>query len=164
MRRQDRKVTDWAEILDIVRRCEVCHIAFHGEEFPYVVPLNFGFNLCGEQLNLYFHGAMEGKKIELLRRNPKVAFVMETAQGICGAGGNIACRCSMIYESVMGDGILSLLTEEEKLPALQCLLQHHYGEKAASLSFDPLVLQRTAVLQLAVRKFSAKRHLPHGSH
>ena len=164
MRRRDREITNPEEILNIIRRCEVCHVAFHSEEFPYVVPLNFGVDLRGKQLSLFFHGAPEGRKMGLLHRDPRVAFVMETTRGISGAKENIACYCSMFYESVMGEGLLSLLSGEEKLPALQCLLKRHYGEAAASLSFNPHILQHTAGLRLDVIKLSAKRHLPAADH
>ncbi len=163
MRRQDREITDRAEILDIIRRCRVCHVAFHGGEYPYVVPLNFGIEQRGDRLFLYFHGATEGKKIELLRRDPRVAFVMETIQGSAAAEGNIACRCSMFYESVMGEGTISLLTEEEKPAAFRHLMRHYYGEEADEFSFETSTLARTVAMQLAVSRLSAKRHLPHRS-
>ena len=158
MKRNDREVTDWDEIMGIVQRCELCHIAFHGEEYPYVVPLNFGFETRNKQLFLYFHGAPEGRKHELLRKNPKVAFVMEHTQGISGPENGIACRCSAFYESVMGEGTLEYIHGEEKVAALRCLMHHHATDSSASLHFDPAILQKTAVLCLAVRSLTAKRH------
>ncbi len=160
MRRREREVTDREEILSIIRRCEVCHVAFHGEEYPYVVPMNFGFEHCGERLSLFFHGAAEGKKQELLRRNPKVAFVMENTRGFSGTGGDYACRCSAFYESVMGDGEISILEGEEKVAALHCLVEHCLGEPHKAYSFEPAALANTCVLRLAVHHLTAKRHLP----
>ena len=158
MRRNDREVTDWNEILSIVQRCELCHIAFHGEEYPYVVPLNFGFQTRNKQLFLYFHGAAEGRKHELLRKNPKVAFVMEHMQGISGPENGVACRCSAFYESVMGEGTLEYIHGEEKDAALRCLMQHYAADSRALSHFDSSVLQKTAVLRLAVHSLTAKRH------
>lgn len=158
MRRNDREVTDWNEIIGIVQRCELCHIAFHGEEYPYVVPLNFGFETHDKQLFLYFHGAAEGRKHELLRKNPKVAFVMEYMQGISGPENGIACRCSAFYESVMGEGTLEYIHGEEKVAALRCLMRHYTANSPAPPHFDSAVLQKTAVLRLAVHSLTAKRH------
>ncbi len=158
MRRNDREVTDWNEILSIVQRCELCHIAFHGEEYPYVVPLNFGFQTRNKQLFLYFHGAAEGRKHELLRKNPKVAFVMEHMQGISGPENGVACRCSAFYESVMGEGTLEYIHGEEKIAALRCLMRHYAANSPAPPHFDSAVLQKTAVLRLAVHSLTAKRH------
>lgn len=158
MRRNDREVTDWNEILGIVQRCELCHIAFHGEEYPYVVPLNFGFETRDKQLFLYFHGAAEGRKHKLLRKNPKVAFVMEHMQGISGSENGIACRCSAFYESVMGEGTLEYIHGEEKIAALRCLMRHYAADSPEPSHFDSAVLQKTAVLRLAVHSLTAKRH------
>ena len=158
MRRNDREVTDWNEILGIVQRCELCHIAFHGEEYPYMVPLNFGFETRDKQLFLYFHGAAEGRKHKLLRKNPKVAFVMEHMQGISGSENGIACRCSAFYESVMGEGTLEYIHGEEKIAALRCLMRHYAADSPEPSHFDSAVLQKTAVLRLAVHSLTAKRH------
>ena len=158
MRRNDRVVTDWEKITAIIRRCEVCHIAFHGGEYPYVVPLNFGFEVRGKQLFLYFHGAAEGRKHELLRENPKVAFSMEHMLGISGPTNGMACRCSAFYESVMGEGILEYIEGEEKITALHCLMQHYTPNSSSRLHFEPKVLKKTAALRLTVHSLTAKRH------
>lgn len=161
MRRKEREVTDWEDIVGIIRRCKVCHVAFHGEQYPYVVPLNFGVAVRGEQqLCLYFHGADVGRKHELLRQNPHVAFVMENAQGIHTAADGRACGCSMFYESVMGEGILEYVDGDEKLAALRCLMRHYTDAPSLSSHFDSEVLNKTVVLRLTAHRLSAKRHAP----
>ena len=42
MRRRDREVTARDEMLDIMRRCDVCYVSFMDEHCPYTVPMNFG--------------------------------------------------------------------------------------------------------------------------
>ncbi|MDF2587373.1 MAG: pyridoxamine 5-phosphate oxidase family protein, partial [Anaerocolumna sp.] len=42
MRRTDREITDLNQIVDIMKRCDVCRLAFFDKEYPYIVPLNFG--------------------------------------------------------------------------------------------------------------------------
>jgi nitroimidazol reductase NimA-like FMN-containing flavoprotein (pyridoxamine 5'-phosphate oxidase superfamily) len=66
MRRKDREVTDMNEIIEIIKKCDVCRLAFFDKEYPYIVPLNFGYSYDGAKLELYFHGANAGKKLELL--------------------------------------------------------------------------------------------------
>lgn len=40
MRRGDREVTDSSELLEIMRRCDVCRLALNGDHgFPYIVAL-----------------------------------------------------------------------------------------------------------------------------
>ena len=51
MRRTDREITDFSQIVEIMKRCEVCHISF-SNEYPYVVPMNFGMKIDGEEITL----------------------------------------------------------------------------------------------------------------
>ena len=62
MRRKDREITEFEEIIDVMERCGVCRLALHDEEYPYIVPLNFGMQVEEGQIVLYFHGAEEGKR------------------------------------------------------------------------------------------------------
>ena len=45
MRRKDREITDKQDILEVMRKCDVCRIALHNGDYPYVVPLNFGLQV-----------------------------------------------------------------------------------------------------------------------
>ena len=38
------------EIIDIIKKCDVCRIALNDDEYPYVVPLNFGLDVQGNQV------------------------------------------------------------------------------------------------------------------
>ena len=57
MRRKDREITDKQAIYDIIKKCDVCRIAFFDETFPYIVPLNFGVTFENDTFSFYFHGA-----------------------------------------------------------------------------------------------------------
>lgn len=61
MRRKDREITDFAAMLAIVRDCDCCRLGILAEGAPYILPLNFGYEVNGEILTLYFHGARQGK-------------------------------------------------------------------------------------------------------
>ena len=80
MRRTDREIRDFDELTAIIARCDVCRLAFNDDEVPYILPLNFGEAVEDGLLRLYFHGAAEGRKYELLRRNPQVAFACDCGQ------------------------------------------------------------------------------------
>ena len=45
MRRRDREITDKQDILEVMRKCDVCRIALHDGDYPYIVPLNFGLQV-----------------------------------------------------------------------------------------------------------------------
>ena len=78
MRRKDREITDFAAMLAIVRDCDCCRLGISAEGAPYILPLNFGYEVNGETLTLYFHGARQGEKHALLRENSQVSFEMDT--------------------------------------------------------------------------------------
>ena len=78
MRRNDREITDSREILSIVNECKVIRLAMLDEQgLPYIIPLNFGYRFADGVFTFYCHSAREGRKLELLRRDPRVSFEMD---------------------------------------------------------------------------------------
>ena len=71
MRRKDREITDFDEMMKIIAKCDTCRLALFDDEFPYIVPLNFGTDVEEGQLYLYFHSAKVGTKLDLIRKNNK---------------------------------------------------------------------------------------------
>ena len=71
MIRADREITDRAEQLAIMDACDVCRVALNGADcFPYIVPLNFGVEVEGDQVYLYFHSANRGESSTSSRATP----------------------------------------------------------------------------------------------
>ena len=71
MRRSDREITDFQELITVMRGCDVCRLALHDEPYPYILPLNFGLEVDGETVRLYFHGASTGTKYDLKIRSSR---------------------------------------------------------------------------------------------
>lgn len=151
MRRSDREIKDLKEIIGIMEKCDVCRLALRDEEYPYIVPLNFGLEVKDSQILLYFHGAPEGKKLDLIKKDNRVCFEMDCAHKLVmdKEQGN----CSMNYESVIGRGIIEFVPEKEKYEAL-CILMKQYHQK--SFSFNKEMMPRTAVLRLVVEEVTGK--------
>lgn len=70
MRRKDREITDINEIIKIIDECEIIRLGLADGDFPYIVPLNFAYDVKDNQIAFYIHGAMAGRKYELLMKNP----------------------------------------------------------------------------------------------
>lgn len=70
MRREDREVTDPMKITEIISRCTCCRIGFNDDGEVYIVPLNFGYETKENTYVFYFHGANEGRKIDLIQKTP----------------------------------------------------------------------------------------------
>ena len=152
MRRKDREITDFNEIVAIMRKCDVCRIAVNDGDTPYIVPMNFGLEVQGEKVFLYFHSATEGKKLDLLRENNRVAFEMDCGHQIILYDERMSC--TMGYESVMGHGTVELLPEEEKFDALKLLMRQYHSEDFA---FNTKMMKVTAVMRLTVSDMTGKR-------
>lgn len=152
MRRKDREITDFDEIISVMQKCGVCRLALHDAPYPYILPLNFGMEVEHGQITLYFHGANAGKKYELIARDPHVSFEMDCGHELLleEETGN----CTMTYESVMGTGIIEIVPDAEKEAALRCLMSHY---RAADFPYNPKAIPATTVMKLTVNSVTAKR-------
>lgn len=155
MRRKDREVTDRAEILRIMDACEVVSLALTDGEWPYVVELNFGYAERDGGLALYFHGAGEGKKHDLIRQNPNAAFAMSCDH--LYVPGSAGCSATYRFSSVCGRGKLCVVEGPEKLTALSALMAHYEKDKA--YLFTEREAGPTCVLRLDVESLSGKRKI-----
>lgn len=151
MRRKDREVTDFQTMVDIMSQCQVCRLAMNDGEVPYIVPVNFGMEVEGETVTLYFHGAAEGKKYDLMRGAPRVSFEMDCETVLCSdrAAGN----CTMSYKSVMGRGRIDFLEGDEKVHALDVLTAHYHPE---GFAYDKKVIPATRAYKLTVEDMTGK--------
>ncbi len=156
MRRSDLQVTRLDEIEAIIRQCRVCRIAMVDGTQPYVVPVNFGYSLADGVLTLYIHGAIEGRKVEILKRNPSVCFEMDIEWGL--VEGKNACDSGFSYASVIGFGQMQVVTDSAgKREALDHLMRHAVGR--TDNVYAESTLAHTAVYRLEASEFTAKRRV-----
>lgn len=155
MRRKDREITDYDQMLRIMAACDCCRLGFHDGESTYIVPLNFGMAQEDGQLVLYFHGASEGKKIDLIRAQPIVGFEMDTGHEL--VRGADASDFSFRYQSIIGSGQISLLEHPaEKAHALDCIMAHY--TTPTQWQYPPELLSRTAAIRLVITEWTCKEH------
>ncbi len=154
MRRSDREIKDLKDIISVMEKCDVCRLALNDEGYPYILPLNFGMEVTDGKITLYFHGATEGKKYELMAKDSRASFEMDCSHRLVldEAQGN----CTMEYESVVGRGLMELVPEEEKYAAL-CVLMKHYHQE--DFPFNRAVMPRTNVFKLTVEEVTGKMRM-----
>jgi uncharacterized protein len=153
MRRKDRQVVRVKEREKIISRCKVCHLALSDlQGHPYALALNFGYQ-PGPPPTLYFHCARHGKKLDLIRANPKAAFIIDRALEL--VTGPMACDWGMNYESVMGTGHIAIVADPKERRQGLDLIMAHYGN--ASPVYLPESLEDTVVLRLTIRDMTGKR-------
>ncbi len=153
MRRKDREVTDFEQIVGIIDKCQIVRLGLASGDFPYIVPVNFAYTVEGNQIYLYIHGAMAGRKYELLSKNPNCSFEMDIP---------IQMDCiyekkdvTMRYESVMGKAEAVFLEGEEKQRAMDEVIMNRY-EETRNFEYNRAAVARTAVVRLKVTEITAK--------
>ena len=159
MRRKDRQITDETAIRAILDKAQVLHLAMIDGDRPYVVPLHYGYSLIDGRLTLYLHSAKEGRKLDVLQKNGRVAFGLETDVASI-SGGEVPCKYGAAYASVMGEGKAVFLTDPAKKAAgLQILMKIQTGRE---FTITEAMTESVAVLRVDVETYSAKsRPLTH---
>ena len=156
MRRKDREITDCGKIMEIVGRCSVCRLGFYDGREVYIVPLSFGYEAVNGKLTLYFHGAKEGRKMDLIRNTAAAGFEMDTDYTV--NPGETPCAYSASFSSVIGTGRIKIIeTAEEKEHALQKLMLQTAVK--AGWRFTEAMLASVCVFKMEVEGLSCKSHL-----
>ncbi|MDZ7369621.1 MAG: pyridoxamine 5'-phosphate oxidase family protein [candidate division KSB1 bacterium] len=149
MKRTETLQTDRPYIERIIAEALVCRVASAVENRPYLVPLSFGYD--GEAF--YFHTGLSGTKIDFWSRNSRVCFELEGSISV--KEGEKACDWTMIYESVIGFGIMSeIIDPSEKTTALNEIMRHYSAKTGLQISAETAA--KTRVWKLTVEEMTAK--------
>ena len=156
MRRKDCEITDFQEMLEIIKKSDALRIGMVDEDgYAYIVPVNFGYELQGDDLKFYFHSALAGKKVGILRGSQKVSFELDTAHAL-QESENIHHH-TYHYESVMGLATVTFVENPaEKYRVLQLLMQNYSDKKDWELPQS--LVDHIHAICLSVESWSAKRH------
>lgn len=159
MRRREQEITDEIMIREILEKSKVVHIGLCDDEWPYVVPMNYGYILGDGKLTIYLHGATEGYKYDVIRKNPKVSFSMEC--DVVPFEGKMACQYGTTYASVLGKGYAKIVEDvDEKIKALTIFMKTQTGK---DFEFNEKLVSIVNVVRIDVEEFSAKRRPLPGS-
>lgn len=156
MRRKDREITDEKKIREIIASCKCCRLGFCDEGEVYIVPLNFGYEEREGIYTFYFHGAKEGRKIDLIKKKHYAGFEMDANAEVYGS--DTACTYTSRFQSVIGSGRVSFVEDlEEKKAALRAIMRHNTGKE--KWDFQENMLNAVCVFALVAEELSCKEHL-----
>ncbi|SOC03908.1 pyridoxamine 5'-phosphate oxidase family protein [Pseudobutyrivibrio ruminis] len=161
MRRRDREITDVNHIESILNESKYLHLGLADEGIPYVVPMNYGVTKdeADGHYVIYLHGAHEGKKLDIIRKNPNCCFSLE--RNVEPFEGRLACQYGMVYESIMGFGQITIVDEPvEKMAALTALMKTQTGKD--DFQFDERMVSIVTVFRIDVEELTAKQRLMPG--
>jgi len=153
MTKRELQITDESRILQILDTAKVLHLGLAVDNEPYVVPMNYGYCLEDGKLVLYLHSALRGKKLDMIRQNPKVSFELDCDR--IPFEGKVACQYGLAYSSVMGRGMARIVEDvEEKKKAMSVLMKTQTG---MDFSFEDRLVSIVAVIRIDVAEYTAKQ-------
>lgn len=153
MRRAEREITAIDEIEEILERAQVCRLALFNGDYPYIIPMCFGYDLHSDRLELYFHCAAKGKKLDLIKENNNAAFEIDNLTGI--KPGDIACSWSAYYECITGTGTIDIINGIDKLTGLNRITRK-YMHTTAEQKYSEQMLNSVIILKLTADEFCCK--------
>ena len=155
MTRRERQVTDVNEIIKILDKAKVLHLGLVDGDEPYVVPMNYGYEFVDKKPVFYLHGARQGRKLDVIRANPKAFAELEC--DIVPFEGEVACKYGITYASVMARGKAVIVEDvQEKMHALTVLMKTQTGK---DFEFNEKLVSVVSVIKIDVEEFTAK-HRP----
>lgn len=119
------------------------------DDYPYAVPLSYVY----ANGSLYFHSAVQGHKVDALRRNPKASFCVVERDEIRPA------EYTTYFRSVIAFGHVTILeSDEEKMAALRQIGErYHPGHPADAQHEAEKSLSRVLVLRMEIDHLTGKQ-------
>ena len=155
MTKREYKITDEAQIRRILDTAKVLRLGIAVDNEPYIIPLNYGYTLENGELKLYLHSAVQGNKLDLLRKNPNVCFELDC--DLIPFEGRVACQYGLSYSAVSGRGRAVLIEDvEEKMEGMSILMKTQTGR---DFEFNERLVSIVAVIRVDVTEYTVK-HRP----
>ena len=155
MRRKDREITDIHKIEKILASAKYLHLGIFDDEYPYIVPLHYGYVIKDEALTFYVHCAKEGHKLDCIRKNNNVFLEIDCWEKLIVADS--PCQYGAEYASVMCRGKATILRDaKEKCEALHILMKTQTGE---AYEINKKMADAVNVIRIKVDSYTAKARI-----
>jgi nitroimidazol reductase NimA-like FMN-containing flavoprotein (pyridoxamine 5'-phosphate oxidase superfamily) len=157
VRRKEKEIAGRARLEKLLARARVCRLAMAAEgpqgPEPYVVPVFFA---CRDG-RLYVHCAKEGRKLEVLARNPRVCVEVDELRSILPA--EKPCAFSGVFRSVIASGTAAPVSDPKaKREALDLLMAKYAGRlPGPGFEFSDATLEHTVVLEITLSAITGKQ-------
>jgi nitroimidazol reductase NimA-like FMN-containing flavoprotein (pyridoxamine 5'-phosphate oxidase superfamily) len=160
VRLSKRVCTDEIKIAAFLEGAQTAYLGLADGGVPYVVPLNYVW-LHG---SFYFHGAEEGRKMDIMRRNPDACITIGESYGTLPHP--VPAKTDTAYMSIMAFGAMEPVAGlAEATEVMQAMLDKYapgyYKERLARSHVERYVSSmgsKTAVFKMTVRQLTAKEN------
>ena len=152
MTKRELQITDEKQIRAILDTAKVVHLGMCVDNEPYVVPMNYGYTMEDGKLVFYLHSAVRGRKLDMLRANPRVFVELDCDRE--PFEGEKPCQYGLSYSSLMGRGTARIVEDvEEKMQAMTLLMK---TQTRKDFTFHERLVSIVAVIRIDVEEFTAK--------
>jgi nitroimidazol reductase NimA-like FMN-containing flavoprotein (pyridoxamine 5'-phosphate oxidase superfamily) len=142
-------IQDPQKIKEILSTAKFLCLALSDAETPYIIPMSFGY----KDNVIYLHSSREGRKIDILKRNPRVCFEADIETEVLTADD--PCKYNVRYRSVIGYGQAHFVEDyNEKVEGLT-VLSEHYGKKGP-FEFEEWKVNRLCVIKIEIETMTGK--------
>ncbi|MBN6886907.1 uncharacterized protein ACUXCC_004201 [Cytobacillus horneckiae] len=160
MRQQKLKWVDQEQIEELILNEKTGFLGLSTEDIPYVVPLNYVWY----KEAIYFHGAEEGKKMDIIRVNKNACFTVCRELGTMT--NPIPAKTDTAYKSVMVFGDLQIVEDlSEAHAAMQAILNkyvpgyyHTPLSKTHVEKYQSSLGSKTSVIKIIAKEITAKEN------
>lgn len=160
MRQMTLECTDQQKINRFLETEKTGFLGLADGDAPYTIPLNFVW-LDGA---IYFHGAGEGRKVNIIKKNPKACFTVSADLGTIS--DPVPAKTDTAYMSVMIFGEAEKVNNlDEAVLAMQKMLDKYvpgYYDRALPSShvekYRSSLGSKTAVYKINARELTAKEN------
>ncbi|MCF7914529.1 MAG: pyridoxamine 5'-phosphate oxidase family protein [Spirochaetaceae bacterium] len=149
MRRNEKQITDQELLGDILSSNVICRVGFADGEYPYIVPMNYGY----KENEIFLHSVLEGKKISLMQANNHVC--VEITDSIEIVSSDRACGFSTKFRSVICNGRIHPVIElEQKIEGFKTIMKQHTG--TLDWEIPESAVEKVAVLKIEIESMTGK--------
>lgn len=147
------------EIDAVIRACKTCYVAVTDDGFPYVLPMNFGYD--GQTVVL--HSAQHGRMWETLKKNPRVCINWTLGEELAWQDVRVGCSYRVKSKSVLVEGIAEMIDDyEQKVRCLEATMAQ-YSDREFKFSKPSVVnvgIVRVKIEKISGKEFGAKAVMP----
>lgn len=152
MRLKEKEITDRNEIEEMLKREKVCRFAMCDGDTPYVLPTTYGY----ADGHMYFHSSKQGRKMDVLRENNRVCFVVDTGHELVQGPLDTSCKSTIKFKSVIGTGRAKMVEDPaEKRKAMDVIMAQMFG--GAGFKYTEEGVRDMAIIRVDIESLTGKK-------
>jgi len=158
--RIDNLIMDDKQIVDLLDKTRVGHIATRDKNQPFIIPTTYWYSK--EKHEIYFHSNAFGRIRYNANHYPEVCFECFESGRLLPS--NIPLEKSIQYRSIMIFGRLIVIDPlDQKREILTGLLDKYFGQMKSGKDYRPITdneLKQTSVYKIKIDHWSGKNNWP----